>query len=75
MNILGPPPKLVANPGPKALPPPPKNILNRSSGLSSPSKRAPPFEGKPDREDMPPKRSSGSLPLSYTARFCESKKR
>jgi len=71
-SVLGPPPKLVANPGPNAFPPPPKNILNKSSGLSSPSKRAPPLDAKPDLDDIPPKRSSGSLPLSNAARFCGS---
>jgi hypothetical protein len=69
-SLPGPPPKLVAKPGPNALPPPPKNMLNKSSGLSSPSKRAFPPEAKPEeREDIPPYRSSGSVPLSYTARF------
>jgi hypothetical protein len=53
-------------------PPPPKNILNRSSGLSSPSNWAPfrkEVEKPEAREPIPPSLSSGSAPLSYAARF------
>ncbi len=64
------------SPGPalKAAPPP-KNMLKRSSGLSSPS-NVPPLNGlawNPDGDDIPPNLDSGSPPLrSYIARFCGS---
>jgi hypothetical protein len=66
-------------PGPEAKDAlPPKNMLKRSSGLSSPSNVAPvnglvayPDEGPAD--DIPPNLDSGSPPLrSYIARFCGS---
>jgi hypothetical protein len=69
----GPPPKLPPN-----APPPPKNMLKRSSGLSSPSNVAPPNglvanPGEDPEDDMPPNLDSGSLPLrSNIARFCGS---
>ena len=71
-----PGPELKVAPPPKA--PPPKNMLKRSSGLSSPSNDAPPngLVANPDdgpEDDIPPNLDSGSPPLrSYIARFCES---
>lgn len=58
--------------------PPPKNILNRSSGLISPSKLCANGEpAKPDeareKDGCPLKRDSGSDPCwSYAALFCGS---
>ena len=54
------------------VPPPPKNMLKSSSGLSSASNCAPfakAVEEKPDREPIPLNLSSGSVPLSNAARF------
>jgi len=71
-----PGPELKVAPPPKA--PPPKNMLKRSSGLSSPSNDAPPngLVANPDdgpEDDIPLNLDSGSPPLrSYIARFCES---
>jgi hypothetical protein len=72
-NLPGPPPNAPPNAGP----PPPKNMLKRSSGLSSPSNEPPPngLVANPgdDPDDMPPNLDSGSPPLrSYIARFCGS---
>ena len=71
-----PGPELKVAPPPKV--PPPKNMLKRSSGLSSPSNVEPanglaenPDDGPED--DIPPNLDSGSPPLrSYIALFCES---
>ena len=76
LHEMSPGPELKVAPPPN--PPPPKNMLKRSSGLSSPS-NDPPANGlvwNPDdgpEDDIPPNLDSGSPPLrSYIARFCES---